>query len=109
MPYRINRRGSGYGRDEGPVRTGSFHRRRIVQTPPPTPFHQRFTNELIITRQRGIRIETRRNRVTGELVNTLVGTPSQELLQTHHSTIVAKWGYRESWPDFMAKLLRPRP
>jgi hypothetical protein len=71
-------------------------------------FRQRITNELIITKQGNSRIETRRDRVTGELVNTLVGNPSDAALRTHHNTIVAKWGYRKSWPDFIAEVLRLR-
>jgi hypothetical protein len=55
-------------------------------------------------------IETRRNRLTGELENTISGgfgqQPSDSALKLHLGTLEATWAYRKSEADFLLELLR---
>jgi len=70
---------------------------------------QKITNEFVKTTDRATRsrIETRRNRLTGELENTIIGRPSEAAIRVHHETLVAKWAYRKSEAEFVTDLLRP--
>jgi len=95
------------GRRRGFRRPTSIGRPRGIRREP--TLRQKITNELIKTTDRATRsrIETRRNRLTGELENTIIGRPSETAIRIHHDTLVAKWAYRKSEAEFVADLLRP--